>query len=485
MPFFKRFFVLFLGLLVWGKAFPQKRHNDAVTRMYSPAELKADALVLKNVIMKMHPVVGIYMPRAFYNSLFDEYIKSLNDSLTEKQFRIRTKMVLDELHCGHTEVISSRAYVRIMGKQYSGFSPYLFLPIQDKVYVLAVADRKKDTLMKRGTEITRINGIPADSMLMFCRKMITTDGYNSTGKTHYLKLGFNSYYPAIFGRPDTFEVEYKTGGVTKTAKYSTIRIRNLPSIPLMPKDDSLFTVYKKSRMKYRFLDTSNKTMLLRVQSFSRKKFKRSYRKIFRKLEKNKTENLVIDLRFNGGGSLENSYRLLSYVLDTTATQTLKTGIKKYPYKQYTNGNIWFKLMRFGFGFIAKKKTVNDTDYYVYKINPRKKYHYNNKIYVLINGGSFSAACLVAAYLKHDGRATFIGEETSGAMEGCNAGITPYYRLPNTHVRIRVPAFRIVHDVSPQITGHGIIPDYKVDYSINDILMRKDLELQKVKELIKN
>src|SRR5581483_7381228 len=94
MPFFKRFFVLFLGLLVWGKAFPQKRHNDAVTRVYSPAELKADALVLKNVIMKMHPVVGIYMPRAFYNALFDEYIKSLNDSLTEKQFRIRTKMVL-------------------------------------------------------------------------------------------------------------------------------------------------------------------------------------------------------------------------------------------------------------------------------------------------------------------------------------------------------------------------------------------------------
>jgi C-terminal processing protease CtpA/Prc len=90
---------------------------------------------------------------------------------------------------------------------------------------------------------------------------------------------------------------------------------------------------------------------------------------------------------------------------------------------------------------------------------------------------------VGAYLKFKQRAVFIGEETGGAIEGCNAGITPYYKLPNTKIKVRIPAFRIINDVSPQITGRGILPDYPITYSIKDILARRDLELIKVKELI--
>jgi hypothetical protein len=48
----------------------------------------------------------------------------------------------------------------------------------------------------------------------------------------------------------------------------------------------------------------------------------------------------------------------------------------------------------------------------------------------------------------------------------------------------MPAFRVVHDVCPTITGHGILPDYKIEYSIMDILNRKDLEIIKAKELIR-
>ena len=139
-------------------------------------------------------------------------------------------------------------------------------------------------------------------------------------------------------------------------------------------------------------------------------------------------------------------------------------------------------MRTGFKYIAKKQSIGDTDSYTVKLKPRK-HHYTKKIIVLINGGSFSASCLVSAYLKDNNRAIFIGEETSGAIEGCNAGITPYYILPNTKLKIRVPAFRIQHDICKTNTGHGIIPDYKIDYTINDIFAKKDLELQKVKELL--
>jgi C-terminal processing protease CtpA/Prc len=349
--------------------------------------------------------------------------------------------------------------------------------------MLASLNKKKDTLIKRGAQIISINGISTDSMLRHSKRFITTDGYNVTGKDHYIKLGFNTYYLSIFGRPDTFTVEFLKNDTVRTVKYPAFKAKSVPPIPLTAKDDSLYTIYKRARMKFRFLDDEKKAMLLKIDGFSRKKFGRTYRKVFRKLHRNKSQNLIIDLRNNGGGSLENSYRLLSYLLDSSQTQTLRTGIRSYPYKQYTNGNILFKLMRFGFRIISNKKTVNDTDNFVYTIKPNKKYHYKNKVYVLINGGSFSASCLVAAYLKNHNRAVFIGEETAGASEGCNAGITPYYKLPNTKIRLRMPAFRIVHDVCPAITGHGILPDYPVQYTIKDILARRDLEMQKVKELI--
>jgi C-terminal processing protease CtpA/Prc len=193
---------------------------------------------------------------------------------------------------------------------------------------------------------------------------------------------------------------------------------------------------------------------------------------------------VLDLRNNGGGSLENSYNFLSYLMDTVKTQTLRSRIKNYPYRKYTHGNIFLKLTRLGLSIIGKKVRQNDTDNFVYTIKPRKKNHFNKKVLVLINGGSFSASCIVAAYLKKSNRAIFIGEETGGALEGCNAGITPYYTLPNTKIKIRMPAFRVVHDVAPIVTGHGILPDYKIEYSIKDVLAKKDLELAKAKELLK-
>jgi C-terminal processing protease CtpA/Prc len=459
------------------------KKESVFTRKYAPAALAEDVKVMSNVVLAMHPVIGVYKDKSYYVAFFDSLMQTMTDSMTEKQFRIQLKLAADELHCGHTEVIYSPEYYKESAKQKFNYSPYFFITAQNKVYMLASLNRKKDTLIKRGAEIVSINGIPTDSMLRFSKRFISTDGYNVTGKDHYIKLGFNTYYLSLFGRPDTFVVEYRQGDSIRKVQYPAFKAKSLPSIPLTAKDDSLFKFYKKSKMKYRFLDEEKKSMLLKIDGFSRKKFRSSYRKIFRKLEQNKSENLVIDLRNNGGGSLENSYRLLSYLLDSSQTQTLKTGIRSYPYKQYTRGNVFFKLMRFGFKLIAKKRTVGDTEYYAYTIRPVKKYHYNKKLYVLINGGSFSASCLVSAYLKYHNRATFIGEETAGALEGCNAGITPYYKLPNTKIRVRMPAFRIVHDVCPAPTGHGIIPDYRVEYTINDILRKKDLELEKVKELI--
>lgn len=477
------FWLLAFNFLTGITVFAQNNKVNVMKRKYSPAQLKEDALIMKNAVLKVHPVIGIYRSRMYYEKLFDAFILNLNDSLTEKQFRIRTKMILDELKCGHTEAVSSKEYLKAFDNEKTAYSPYVFLPLNDKVYVLAGVNRKKDTLLKRGEVVRKINGVSVDTMVMVCKKIISTDGNNQSGKDHYLKLGFNSYFPALFGRPDTFTVELDGEKSVRKVKYPTIKTAHYPSMPISPKEDTDLVVCKRASMKYKFLDKDKKTMHLKIYAFTRKRYTKAYRRVFRKMKEAGTENLVIDLRYNGGGSLENTYKLLTYLMDKETTQTLRTGIRSYPDRKYVKGNIFFKLMRFGFSVIATKRTVNDTDHYEYHIKPGKKNHFNGKTYVLINGGSFSASSMVAAYLKANGRAEFIGEETSGAIEGCNAGITPYYKLPNTKIKIRIPAFRIIHDVSPAITGHGIYPDHPITYTIEDVLKRQDLELNKVKELL--
>ncbi|MDI1356303.1 MAG: S41 family peptidase [bacterium] len=459
-------------------------HASLLSKKYSPAQLREDAQLLNDVILEMHPASGLYHPRDYYKQLFANFIFSLNDSLTEKQFRTRTKLVLDELHCGHTEVLYSKSFYREVKPMKFNYSPYIFLPVNTKLFVIANLNKKQDSTIRKGVEVTRINGIALDSIFKYSKRFISTDGYNQTGKDHFLQLGFNTYFLGQFGRPDTFELEYKEGKVLKQTNYAAIKLKDMPPIPLGPKDDSLFTKYRRAKIKYRFLDSASTGMLMKVEKFAHSGSSRVYRKIFKKLNKTNTENLVLDLRNNGGGSLANAYRLLTYLMDTVATQTLRTPLKNYPYRRYTHGNGAFKFTRFAFKLLGEKKTVRDTDYFAYKMRPRTKNHFGGNIFILINGGSFSASCLVAAYLDGNPRVTLIGEETGGAREGCNAGVTPYYKLPNTRIRVRVPAFRVINDVSPKITGRGIFPDYALTYSYKDLVLKRDLELLKVKELLK-
>lgn len=469
-------FVLF-GLLC-----PAQSKNIPIKK-FSPTEIREDAKVYKEAILAMHPVIGYYQSREFYDSLYQNFINSINDSLTEKALRLKLKLLTNELHCGHSEVLYSKLTMAQLSKQRLNFSPYLFLPIKNKLYLLGAMLDKPDTSFHKGCEIIRINGHKVDSLINIIRPLITTDGYSQTAKDHYIQLGFNTYFPSLIGRPDTFIVLFKDGFIEKEIRYAARKFKNLPQLPLREKQDSLYKHVRRSSIYWRYIDASKHTVLMRIDAFSHSAYRRAYRKIFRDARKKKVENLVIDLRNNGGGSLGNTYTLLSYLVDTVVTQSLKTRVKNYPLSQHTKGNKWFRFTRFVFSKIGTKITRGDTDVYVYRIIPRTKNKYAGKVFVMTNGGTFSAAALTTAYLKKRKNVLIIGEETGGAAEGCNAGISAYYTLPNSQLRVVVPAFRIVHDVSPEKTGAGVQPDVPIVYTFKDLQLRRDLEWDYLKQLL--
>jgi hypothetical protein len=156
MPFLKRFlaFILLVATLA-STGYAQKKESR-LTKKYSPNELQEDATVLGNVLLAMHPAIGIYKPKVFYENLIHTFTNSLQDSLTEKQFRLKTKLLIDQLHCGHSEVLYSKPFYKEVKNMHLNYSPYVFLPVKNKVYMIANLNKKQDSTINKGAEILKI-----------------------------------------------------------------------------------------------------------------------------------------------------------------------------------------------------------------------------------------------------------------------------------------------------------------------------------------
>jgi C-terminal processing protease CtpA/Prc len=113
-----------------------------------------------------------------------------------------------------------------------------------------------------------------------------------------------------------------------------------------------------------------------------------------------------------------------------------------------------------------------------KPNPNR---YKGKVYVLINGGSFSASSLLSSNLKGSGRAVFVGEETGGAYNGCVAGFMPVHKLPHSKLNLKFGIAQIQPFFKTEIIGRGIFPDIEVLPTIEDRLKGIDPEITRVLE----
>ena len=223
----------------------------------------------------------------------------------------------------------------------------------------------------------------------------------------------------------------------------------------MPQSPQQKSDFQTSNLEFS-LEPSKNLAIVKIKSFVYYEdqfpvFKSFIDSCFQQIELHQIENLVIDLRNNGGGDPFCASYLLQYISDEA-------------FRYYKPGT---------------------TDYYKdleKEILPHSN-NFTGKLFVLINSLCSSTTGHLSSLLKQKNIGTLIGSET-GATFICNAR-TINFKLKNTGINASVATKTYQTDVSGFRKDQGIMPDIQIDRNIDQLLSKRDLEMEKVMDLIKH
>lgn len=467
-------------------------------KKYSLQQVQKDYTLYQDILLEHHPSLYWYTSRDSMDHYFNYGQQHLKDSMTEPEFRKVLNYVTAKINCGHTSVRSSKAWSKYSDTVRLGKMFPLSLKIWDDTMVVTANLNRKDSVLKRGTVITKVNGKTEPVIIDTLFDYISTDGYNRTHKYQTLSNRgfFGSLYTSLFGLSEKYTIEYLDGlGQAKTITVPVFNpgadtanrsaIRPLSNIPQPSRRERRQRELNNVRLLK--IDSVNHTAMMDLSSFGRgyglRKF---FRNSFSVLKQNRVGHLIIDVRSNGGGSVTNSTLLSRYLTDhrfkiCDSLYAVKKGSR---YNHYIKDHFWNKL--FMVFFTRKNRDGNYHFGYFERhyFNPRKNNHYNGKLYILTGGNSFSATTLfVSSVIKQD-NVTVVGEETGGGAYGNSAWLIPDVTLPETGVRFRLPLFRMVIDKNYPKTGKGVQPEVEAKPTVDYIRRNADFKLDKAIELLK-
>lgn len=529
--------LLFLTSLVILSCASHDKHNKHYYKKIEPNNLKKDVAYVKKKLTKMHPDLYWYISKENLDKKFDSLANSLNQPLTPNEFFLKISPVVASVHQGHMSMsMYSLTSPDSLKKKYKkSTNPLENLEYEYLENRLFIKRNKsdKDSLLQVGTEILDINGVSPQKLYDKYRKTFTSDGYNQTAIPKFFARRANSFYISELGFVDSVKLNvtcadtafyytlkrtFKKGKEVALNKEKESKNTQTDTIQKLTKKEEKLkkeALNKKQKSEYRKkewygYDTKTKLFskevsypvsqdstiaVLKIRDFVEGKVK-VYDTIFSEFKKNNVQNLIIDLRGNPGGRINDVYRLSQYLNDSKFAFTQPATITNRTtfFNAFKGRSVAEKIFAAPFlsiyatvrGISAKRDENNVLKLPLQssKYKEPKALNYKNKIYVITDGMTFSAAALISSHLKGRNRAFFVGNETGGTFNGTVAGIMPVVKLPNSKLKVRIGLMTIKPFEQTTEEGFGVKPDVQIKPTIKEFIDGTDPELNWILQDIK-
>jgi len=456
-------------------------------KKFTPEQLKSDFELLRDALEEGHGGLYYYTPKEELDQQFERILRSLDQSLTEVEFYRLLAPLIASINDGHSGILLSPAYRAYLENEPVLF-PFNLRFIGQKTYIFRNYSQDEDFVV--GGEVISINEHPISEILEQMMTVIPSDGQVQTSKYRKLEntARFGETYNLLFGKTTSYSIAYRTAdnNELRQVKVKGINRKELNSISEKRYSDVARNL-PPIELEYRA-----NIAILTIRTFGSAGYRRagiSYpvfmRSTFKELEEKNIQHLIIDLRNNGGGDDLYGKILVAYLMDK-------------PFKYYEHLRVRNKELAFldhtdvpeqSRKALASRLKENESGTYDLLFHPNlgeqkpMQPTFKGKVYVLINGASFSASGECTSLIHFHKKAVFIGEECGAGYYGNTSGFMPRLTLPHTGIQMRIPVVRYSMAVSGYTPDRGIIPDYPVSSSIKDLLSGKDAELDSVFELI--
>lgn len=461
----------------WPAYLTKQSINSDPLYKFSVAALLEDFDLFTLALREAHAGLYNFITPQRYSLLTDSIKKAITYPMNEFEFYRLLSPIIEGIKCGHTRISLSNQTNDFLNKQ-NIFFPFKLEFISGKAYLLKDLS---NTEIKSGSEILAINSRPIFDIVTDIFKVQNSDAGIITAKYNKLDEKFHELYCQFLEQSQNFTIQYIP---YKTNKPKEITVSGINNNDWWSKANAnILTVKKPLDLK---VIKNQDIALLDIRKFVSQEinathgsFQQYMDSAFTVIKEKNIQNLVIDLRGNGGGDI--AQELIPYLIDKPIQyfKVIDAPQTRFSFLEYTDKGFFFNQVNVNLW----KKYKNASGRYELSDNYKEliypnEYIFKGNLFVLIDGNTFSGAAEICAILHDQKRATFFGEETGGSYHGSSSGDFLNVTLPHTQIKTVIPIRNYIINVSEDSNvGRGVIPDFSITNTIDDLLFGNDSEMK--------
>ena|SRR5690554_4377860 len=446
-------------------------------------ELIEDLNYLNEAVIRTHPIII----NPTWSNKLDSFVNSIEqiegEEISAFDYDNAIREATSLLGCVHTFVINS-PFQDLLSEKIDEMGNYIFFPLRlfvdsSGLYLIDFECNSLDSSIQLPFQVDSINGVGSKELINSMSVHYPQDGYQKT-----LAYKLLNEHGAYFLRRHFYNVnsllikgELEDGEKLELNIEAVKEYENKRFIYYQPKGKIIVKGKNVS-----LFDLGTESAYLKLETVMYENYEMIHDTIFEYLTSNKKKNLIIDLRGNGGGSQIVYLDFLSHLSsDSLRIEMVKRdetgGLKFFNKKRHQDKPLKEFYNRF-------ERIENGTKYYINPLAP-KSTMFKGDLYVLIDGGTASGASQLASFLKNKMNAICVGQETGGGETGNNGHGYDQLELPNSKITINWPRYNVKLDLPIPINHRGVKPNFEIKYDPKSYLLNRDLEMEKVFQLMGN